>query len=149
MRLWRAGQQSGELAWHIYDGGGARNSYLSRRKVHADVLQADALLQQRRAQLSDLRGRVDMEVRSAFLDLNSAVERGCATSIGLHQANSSRSLRSCFLGPDLRAKATGSGCDGQIQIKECAAYLHIHPSRRSESCARLCCNSASACKTSA
>jgi len=56
-------------------------------KVHADVLQADALLQQRRAQLSDLRGRVDMEVRSAFLDLNSAAEQVAVaqSTVGLAQ----------------------------------------------------------------
>jgi outer membrane protein TolC len=56
-------------------------------KVRADVLQADALLQQRRAQLSDLRGRVDMEVRSAFLDLNSAAEQVAVahSTVGLAQ----------------------------------------------------------------
>ena len=44
-------------------------------KVRADVLQADALVQQRRSQLEDLRGRVEFEVRSAFLDLKSAADQ--------------------------------------------------------------------------
>jgi outer membrane protein TolC len=43
-------------------------------RVRADVLSADAALQQRRAELDDLRGRVDQDVRSAFLDVTSAGE---------------------------------------------------------------------------
>jgi outer membrane protein TolC len=41
-------------------------------RVKADVLKADAELQRRRAELNDLRGRIDQEVRSALLDVNSA-----------------------------------------------------------------------------
>jgi len=44
-------------------------------KVRADVLQADAVLQQRRAQVEDLRGRIEFDVRSAFLDLQSASDQ--------------------------------------------------------------------------
>lgn len=40
--------------------------------VKADVLQADAALQQKQAELADLKGRIDQDVRSAFLDLNAA-----------------------------------------------------------------------------
>jgi outer membrane protein TolC len=43
-------------------------------RVKADVLEADATLQQRQAQLEDLKGRIDQDVRSAFLDLDSASE---------------------------------------------------------------------------
>jgi outer membrane protein TolC len=43
-------------------------------RVRGDVLKADTNLQQRRAELEDLRGRIDQEVRSAFLDLTSAGE---------------------------------------------------------------------------
>ena len=43
-------------------------------RVRGDVLQADATLQQRRAEMEDLRGRIDQEVRSAFLDLTSAAD---------------------------------------------------------------------------
>jgi outer membrane protein TolC len=41
-------------------------------RVKADVLNADATLQQRQAELDDLKGRIDQDVRSALLDLNSA-----------------------------------------------------------------------------
>jgi outer membrane protein TolC len=41
-------------------------------RVRGEVLEADALLEQRRAQLADLRGRIAFEVRTAFLDLNAA-----------------------------------------------------------------------------
>ena len=43
-------------------------------RVKADVLEADALLQQRQAQLEDLKGHIDQDVRSAFFDLDSASE---------------------------------------------------------------------------
>ena len=41
-------------------------------RVRGEVLEADALLEQRRAQLADLRGQIAFEVRTAFLDLNAA-----------------------------------------------------------------------------
>ena len=43
-------------------------------KVRGDVLQADALLKQRRSELEDLRSRMEFEVRIAFLDLKSAAD---------------------------------------------------------------------------
>jgi outer membrane protein TolC len=42
------------------------------RRAHGDIEQADAALEQRRAEYQDLRGRIDAEIRTAFLDLNSA-----------------------------------------------------------------------------
>ncbi len=44
-------------------------------KVRADQLQADAQLQQRRSQLEDMRGRIEYEVRTAFLDLKTAADQ--------------------------------------------------------------------------
>ena len=41
-------------------------------KVRGDVLQADALLKQRRSELEDLRSRIEFEMRNAFLDLKAA-----------------------------------------------------------------------------
>ena len=41
-------------------------------RVQADVELADALLRRRRAETDDLRGRIDAEVRVAFIDLRSA-----------------------------------------------------------------------------
>ena len=40
--------------------------------MRGDIEQADAVLEQRRAELQDLRGRIDAEIRAAFLDLHSA-----------------------------------------------------------------------------
>jgi outer membrane protein TolC len=44
-------------------------------KVRGDVLQADAALKQRRAEAADLRGRIEYEVRTAFLDLQAASDQ--------------------------------------------------------------------------
>jgi outer membrane protein TolC len=58
-------QVTGSINIPIFAGG----------KVHSDLLEADAQLKQARSQLGDLRGRIDYEVRSALLDLNSAAEQ--------------------------------------------------------------------------
>jgi outer membrane protein TolC len=44
-------------------------------RVHADVLIAQAALDQSRAHLENLRGQIDYDVRAAFLDLQAAKER--------------------------------------------------------------------------
>ena len=49
----------------IFEGG----------RIRADVDQARAALDQRKAELADLRGRIDYEVRSAFVDLQAAVDQ--------------------------------------------------------------------------
>jgi outer membrane protein TolC len=66
---------SGAVKIPIYQGG----------RVRADVEQADAQLQQRRAEVEDLRGRIDNEIRAAFLDLKSSEDQ-------LHLAQSSIEL---------------------------------------------------------
>lgn len=53
------------LNFPIFQGG----------KVRGDILQADAALAQRRAQAADLRGRIEYEVRTAFLDLKAASDQ--------------------------------------------------------------------------
>jgi outer membrane protein TolC len=53
---------SGTVRFPIFQGG----------RVRGDIEQADAVLEQRRAELQDLRGRIDAEIRAAFLDLRSA-----------------------------------------------------------------------------
>jgi outer membrane protein TolC len=45
------------------------------RRSNGDIEQADAALEQRRAEYDDLRGRIDADVRNAFLDLNSAAQQ--------------------------------------------------------------------------
>jgi outer membrane protein TolC len=56
---------TGTLNFPIYQG----------TKVKGDILEADAVLQQRKAELDDLRGRVDYDVRNAFIDLQSAADQ--------------------------------------------------------------------------
>ena len=65
----------GTLRIPIFQGG----------RVEGDVLQADAALEQRRAELEDIRGRIDYDVRNAFLDLQTAFDQlGAAQSnVGL------------------------------------------------------------------
>ena len=56
---------SGTLNIPIFEGG----------KVHSDVLKADASLRQAQAQLADVRGQIDQDVRNALLDLKSSGEQ--------------------------------------------------------------------------
>src|SRR5581483_11536359 len=63
---------TGTLRFPIWQGG----------RVQADIEQASAALQQRRAEYEDLRGRVDADVRQAFLDLTAA-----ASQITVAQSN--------------------------------------------------------------
>jgi len=59
--------------WQV--NGGVTIPIFAGNRVHGDVLEADAQLKQARAQLGDLRGRIDYEVRTALLDLNAAAEQ--------------------------------------------------------------------------
>ena len=56
---------TGQLKFPIWAGG----------RVSGDIEQADALLQQRRAQYEDLKARVEADVRNAFLDVNAAADQ--------------------------------------------------------------------------
>ena len=56
---------AGTLNVPIFQGG----------RVHSDVLKADASLRQAQAQLADLRGQIDQDVRTALLDLQSSAEQ--------------------------------------------------------------------------
>jgi outer membrane protein TolC len=44
-------------------------------RIRADIEQADALLQQRKAEEADLRQRIDQDVRNALLDLQTAADQ--------------------------------------------------------------------------
>ena len=56
---------AGALNIPVFQGG----------RVRADEMQAEAVLQQRRAVLDDLRAQIDYDVRSAFLDLEASGKR--------------------------------------------------------------------------
>jgi outer membrane protein TolC len=59
--------------WQV--NGGLNIPIFAGGKTHSDVLEAEAQLKQARSQLSDLRGRIDYEVRASLLDLSSAAEQ--------------------------------------------------------------------------
>ena len=63
---------SGTLSVPLYEGG----------RIRGDIEQATAALQQRKAELDDLRGQVDQDVRQAFIDLASAADQ-----VGVAQSN--------------------------------------------------------------
>jgi outer membrane protein TolC len=56
---------SGTLNIPIFQGG----------KVHADVLKAEASLRQAQAQMADVRGQIDQDIRNALLDLKSSADQ--------------------------------------------------------------------------
>jgi outer membrane protein TolC len=56
---------AGTLSVPIFQGG----------KVHSDVLKADASLREAQAQLADMRGQIDQDVRNALFDLQSSAEQ--------------------------------------------------------------------------
>jgi len=56
-------------------------------RVHGDVLVAQAALDQARAQVENLRGQIDYDVRAAFLDLHSTGERVSVARSNLELAN--------------------------------------------------------------
>jgi outer membrane protein TolC len=55
----------GTLNLPIFQGG----------KVHADVLKADATLRQAEAQMADVQGQIDQDIRNALLDLKSSADQ--------------------------------------------------------------------------
>jgi outer membrane protein TolC len=56
---------TGSLKFNIFTGG----------RIRADVEQADAAIQQRKDQLADLQGQIDVEIRNALLDLKTAADQ--------------------------------------------------------------------------
>lgn len=56
---------TGSVRFSIWDGG----------RIRGEIEQADAELQQRRAQLADLRGRIEYELRAAILDVQTATDQ--------------------------------------------------------------------------
>jgi outer membrane protein TolC len=58
-------QASATVSVPVFEGG----------RIHADTAQADAAIAQRRAELSDARGAVELDVRNAYIDLTVASEQ--------------------------------------------------------------------------
>ncbi|HZS50989.1 MAG TPA: TolC family protein [Bryobacterales bacterium] len=68
---------SGTLSVPVFRGG----------RIRGEVLQAEALLRQRRSESEDLRGRIDYEIRAAFLDLRANSEQVRVAESALKLAN--------------------------------------------------------------
>jgi len=56
-------------------GAGIKIPIFQGGKVEADIRQADAVLQQRKAQRDDMRGRIEQDVADAILDVSAAAEQ--------------------------------------------------------------------------
>lgn len=68
---------AGAVTVPIFEGG----------RIKGDIEQAQAMLNQRKAESDDLRGRIEYEVRAVFLDLNSAAEQVRVASSTLDLSN--------------------------------------------------------------
>jgi outer membrane protein TolC len=58
-------QAAASISVPIFQGG----------RIHGDTMQADAVVTQRRAELADQRGAVELDVRNAYIDLNVATDQ--------------------------------------------------------------------------
>jgi len=67
--------------------GGVRVPIFEGGRIKGDILQASSVLDQRKAEAEDMRGRIEYEVRSAFLDLTSAAEQVRVAQSTLELAN--------------------------------------------------------------
>src|SRR6185437_13248536 len=56
-------------------------------RIRADIEQADAIIQQRKNELADLRGQIDFQVRTALLDLKTAADQVAVAQDNLNLAN--------------------------------------------------------------
>ena len=65
------------LRFNIFDGG----------RIGSDVIQAKAALKQRQDELADLGGQIDYQVRTAFLDIQSAADQVAVAKSNLELAN--------------------------------------------------------------
>jgi outer membrane protein TolC len=68
---------AGALKFNIFDGG----------RIRADVTQSDAVIQQRKDEIADLERRIEVEVRSALLDLQSAADQVAVSESNLDLAS--------------------------------------------------------------
>jgi outer membrane protein TolC len=59
----------------IVAAAGVQFPIFEEGRIRGDIYQAQATLKQSKDQLSDLEGRIDAEIRTAFLDLNAAAEQ--------------------------------------------------------------------------
>ncbi|HWZ81511.1 MAG TPA: TolC family protein [Terriglobales bacterium] len=99
---------AGTLNIPIFQGG----------KVHSDVLKADASLRAAQAQLADLRGQIDQDVRNAVFDLQSSAEQVevAQSSVNLSEEALTQSRDRFFAGVTDNLEV--------VQAQEAAATAH-------------------------
>jgi outer membrane protein TolC len=68
---------TGAVKVNIFDGG----------RIHADVAQADAIIRQRKDEIASLEQNMDVDIRSALLDLKSAADQVAVAQSSLDLAN--------------------------------------------------------------
>lgn len=68
---------TGALNFNIFNGG----------RIRGDIEQAHAALKQRSDELADLRGQIDFQVRTAFLDIRTAADQMAVAQSNLDLAN--------------------------------------------------------------
>src|SRR3989442_11648445 len=73
-------------------------------RVGADKLQADSVLQQRKAELADLSGKIDDQVRTAFFNLKSSSELVTVAESSIDLANQTLTESQDRLSPGLARK---------------------------------------------
>jgi outer membrane protein TolC len=68
---------TGAVKVNVFDGG----------RIHADVAQSDAIIRQRKDEIADLERQIDLDIRSALLDLKSAADQVAVAQRNLDLAN--------------------------------------------------------------
>lgn len=79
------GHSHGELAFQA----GVRIPLFTGGRIKGDITQAEAELRQRKAEAENLRGQIDYDVRTAFLNLNAAKEQVAVAKQNVELANES------------------------------------------------------------
>jgi outer membrane protein TolC len=67
----------GSVKVNVFDGG----------RIHADIAQADTVIEQRKYEIADLERRIEVDIRSALLDLKSAADQVAVAESNLDLAN--------------------------------------------------------------
>jgi len=68
---------AGSVKVNVFDGG----------RIRSDVAQADAVIEQRKNEIADLERRMDVDIRTALLDLQSAADQVAVAESNLDLAN--------------------------------------------------------------
>jgi outer membrane protein TolC len=109
---------TGSLRFNIFDGG----------RIRADQETAGSILQRRRDDLGDLRGKIDFEVRNALLDLKTAADQVAIAKVSLDLAqetlNQARDRYVAGVGSGIELVEAQVSLAGANQDVISAAYAH-------------------------